>query len=52
MLDKTDNNRFHVRNMTMNNEAHFHLTGAVNKQNCHNWAPSDHNPYNSWKIIQ
>ncbi len=45
MLDKTDNNRFNVKNMTMSDEKQFHLEGAANEQNCHYWAPSSDNPH-------
>ncbi len=43
-LDKTDNNRFNVKNLTISDEACFHITRVVNKQNCRYWAPSGDNP--------
>ncbi len=48
MFDKTNNNGFNVKNLMMNDEAHFELTGAANGQNCHYCTPSGDNP----KIIR
>ncbi len=46
MRNKIDNNEFNAKNLMMSDEAHFYLTGLVNKQNCHYLAPSGDNSHN------
>ncbi len=45
LLGKIDSNRFDLKNLIMSDEVHFCLTGAVNKQNCRNWAPPGDSPH-------
>jgi hypothetical protein len=40
-LDLVNNNRDIVNASLMSDEAHFHLSGYVNKQNCRYWAPNN-----------
>ena len=42
MLDLINRNKEVLNNLIMSDEAHFHLTGLVNKQNCRYW--SDRHP--------
>ncbi len=49
MLDKIKNNEFNVKNLIKSDEAHLHLMGAVNKQNCHYWASLSDNPHNIYE---
>ena len=44
MLDKIKSGEIDPLKILMTDEAHFHLTGAVNKQNCRYWAPVGDNP--------
>jgi hypothetical protein len=44
MLDKLENNEIDADKILFTDEAHFHLTGAVNKQNYSYWAPTGYNP--------
>jgi hypothetical protein len=39
-LDLVNNNRDIVNTLLMSDEAHFHMSGYVNKQNCRHWAPN------------
>jgi len=43
MLGRLEKNNNQVNNLWMSNEAHFHLSGFVNKQNFRYW--SDVNPH-------
>ncbi|PNF14829.1 hypothetical protein B7P43_G06330 [Cryptotermes secundus] len=38
IMNKTDENPDFIENLWMSDEAHFHLNGYVNKQNCRYWA--------------
>ena len=38
MLDLTKRNKEVLNNLIMSDDAHFHLTGLVNKQNCRYWS--------------
>jgi hypothetical protein len=40
-LDLVNNNHYTVNTLLMSDEAHFHMSGYVNKQNCHYWAPNN-----------
>ena len=44
MLGKIENKEIDPNKTLMSDEAHFHLTGIVNKQNCRYWAPTRDNP--------
>ncbi len=44
MLDKIENDEIDADKILFTDEAHFHLTGAVNKQNTRYWAPTGDNP--------
>ena len=38
MLDLINRNKEFLNNLIMSDEAHYHLTGLVNKQNCRYWS--------------
>ena len=40
-MDLVNNNRDIVNTLLMSDEAHFHMSGYVNKQNCRYWAPNN-----------
>ncbi len=45
MLYKLECSEIDESMILMTHEAHFHLTGAVNKQNCRYWPPAGDNPH-------
>ena len=45
MLDLINRNKEVLNNLTISDEAHFHLTGFVNKQNCRYWSDTHGNSY-------
>ena len=54
-LDLVKNNSDIVNALLLLDEAHFHVSGHVNKQNCHYWAPNNphelhHHPLHSAKV--
>jgi len=40
-LDFVKNNSNLMNTLLMSDKAHFHVSGYVNKQNCHYWAPNN-----------
>jgi len=40
-LDLVKNNSVIVNTLLMSDEAHFHVSGYVNKQKCYYWAPNN-----------
>ena len=43
LLEVIDTEPDFLNNFMMSDEAHFHLSGYVNKQNCRHWAPTKPN---------
>jgi hypothetical protein len=41
MIEKINNDANFVNKFSMSDEAHFHISGYVNKQNCRYWAPEN-----------
>jgi hypothetical protein len=41
MIENINDDPNFVNNFFMSDEAHFHISGYVNKQNCRYWAPAN-----------